>query len=53
MSRPGGAIFSSKVIDIVALLVRQAGGRLKIGQHEEGQDGETSYKKHEEEVALI
>ena len=53
MSRPGGAIFSSKVVDIVALLVRQAGGGLQIGQHEEGQDGETRNSKHEVEGALI
>ena len=54
MSRPGGAIFSSKVVDIVTLLVRQAGGGLKIGhEHEEGPYDETRNRKHEEEGALI
>ena len=52
MSRPEGAIFSSKVVDIVAFLVRQAGGGLKIGhKHEEGSCGETRNRKHEEEGA--
>ena len=53
MSRPGATIFSSKVVDIVALLVRQAGGGLQIDQHGEGQHVETCNRKHEEEGALI
>ena len=54
MSRLGGAIFSSKVVDIVALLVRQAGGGLKIGHdHKEEPYDKTRNRKHEEEGALI